>query len=97
MSNKLNIPKISGGLFEYPKDFFKEALSFEFPSYADEKEYSDIVNGLFFNGGKIPVGGGIDKEYQSRGIAMLKAIIVSFEPKHEEKVRVCAAILFNLK
>jgi len=93
--NKLVIPEISQQDIRdnnYPDDFFKAALAFEFDSKQEQQHYEQMVTALFFHGGKIP-SGGQDQEYILRGMRMFRAIIGSYRPKHEHKTTVCAAIL----
>jgi hypothetical protein len=92
--NKLVIPEISQQDIRdnnYPDDFFKTALAFEFASPQERRKYEQMVTTLFFHGGPIPSDG--DFEYALRGRRMFTAIIGSYRPSHEDKKTVCAAIL----
>ena len=96
-TNMLEFPEVRdvdiafGG---YPKDLFKKVLGVEL-SREDEK-WKTKVNKIFFNGGSLDLNHELSKEYINSGVRMFKAVIGSFEPKHEEKEHVCAVILKNI-
>lgn len=75
----------------YPEEWFKEALKIE-----SKRKYNEMASILFFQGGKVPVNESLPKDYQSKGLRLLKAIIGSFKPRHEDKEHVCGIILENL-
>lgn len=77
----------------YPRDFFESAKRFDFADRTEQTRFEDIVNDLFFNGGQIPCGSTVAAPYKTRALRMFKAVVKSFEPSHEDKTRVCAAIL----
>lgn len=79
----------------YPKDWFSGILKKEFKSPENRRKYEGIVTQLFFKGGSIPCTTK-DDERAKLGLKMFKAIIGSFEPKHEDKTKVCALILEDL-
>jgi hypothetical protein len=95
---KLKIPSVSGvevAFGGYPESFFKEALEYQLEP-GEISEYEAKAQSLFFEGGVIEANEKSDPEYTKRGRAMLWAVIGSYKPKHEHKIRVCAAILCNL-
>ncbi|NPV00020.1 MAG: hypothetical protein HPY53_01440 [Brevinematales bacterium] len=75
----------------YPKEWFKKILDDNHTG--DFNEMETLFSNLFYHGGNIPVNKKLPKDYISKGIRLLKAIMGSFAPKHEEKERVCAVIL----
>jgi len=75
----------------YPREWFDSVMKREKP--ADFQKWADLMESLFFSGGSLPVNHSLDKEYVNKGIRILKAIMGSFEPKHEHKEQVCAQIL----
>lgn len=75
----------------YPQDWFREHVRKDFQSPENKSKYERIVHDLFFKGGTIP-----HKNNSIDGLNLFKAILHSFEPKHEDKVRVCALILEDL-
>jgi hypothetical protein len=92
-------PKISAAdvaFGVYPKDWFAETLK-----EAEKKGFgmnnSDRAAQLFYNGGKVNVKDGLDKEYVSKGLRALKAVIGSFEPPHQHKMAVCEYIIHCLE
>jgi hypothetical protein len=80
----------------YPRDWFSEILK-----EAEEKDFgmnnSDRAAQLFYRGGKVNVKEGLDKEYASKGLRALRAVLGSFEPLHEHKMAVCEYIIDNLE
>lgn len=78
----------------YPDDWFKKVLDMK--EEPGDSKYNDMMEELFFKGGKIPVNESLDIQYRKKGIRILKAILDSFSPKHEEKEKVCGLILKSL-
>lgn len=97
MENILQFPDVTdadmafGG---YPRDWFAEVMKRELPR--DYRKWADLMEELFFHGGKVPLNESLDKDYVSRGLRMLHAVMGSFEPKHEHKEQVCAQILYAI-
>ena len=77
----------------YDKEWFRETLG---KTEGIERNWTRLASELFFNGGKVPVNKNLDKEYVSSGLRMLRSIIGSFEPRHEEKEIVCGLILKSI-
>jgi hypothetical protein len=75
----------------YSKDWFKKVLTQ--PSH---RKYENMASSLFFNGGTVPVNKNLPEEYKTRGLRILRAVIGSFEPSHEDKKYVCGVILESL-
>ena len=78
----------------YPKDWFKKVLTNGIED--KDRKWNDLFIRLFFEGGSVPVNREYPKEYTDKGLRMLKAVMGSFEPAHEDKKVVCAVILKNL-
>jgi hypothetical protein len=92
--NKLDFPNVdaAGMVFcGYPREWFDDVMKRENP--VDYQKWADLMESLFFSGGTLPINEQLDKDYVSRGIRILKAVMGSFEPKHEHKEKVCALIL----
>ena len=92
MNTIKNFPKLTKtGVFEnnYPEKWFKKTLILGLEN--EDEKYNDLASKLFFNGGKIPINKNLPEEYIKNGIRMLKAIIGSYEPKHEDKMTVYRA------
>ena len=88
-------PEISGADIAfggYPADWFKATLE-----DAEEKGFGSNnckrSAELFYNGGKVNVKDSLDKKYAAKGLRTLKAVMGSFEPKHEHKMAVCEYII----
>jgi len=64
--------------------------------YDKRTPYNDLFSKLFFSGGKLNFKKGLNPDSQTRATRYLKAVMGSFEPKHEEKEAVCAMILSEL-
>ncbi|MFA5130476.1 MAG: hypothetical protein WC477_06230 [Patescibacteria group bacterium] len=78
----------------YPRDWFDSVMKIE--SKPEDRKWNDMMESLFFNGGKVPVNETLPEEYRTNGLRMLRAVIGSFEPKHEHKEKVCGLILKSL-
>ena len=97
IGNRLNFPEVSdvdiafGG---YDKKWFKKTRAIEYKQ--EDIEYEEIAIKLLLNGGTIPINTNLPKEYVSLGLRVLKAILGSFEPKNEDKEKVCGLILKSL-
>lgn len=94
-----SFPKISdadmafGG---YPADWFKTTLK-----DAEVKGFGpnncDRTATLFYKGGSLNLNKELDSDYITSGVRTLKAILCSFNPKHEHKMAVCEYILSNIE
>jgi hypothetical protein len=94
---RLTFPEVSQAdmIFgAYPHDWFDTILKIK--REKEDQKYCDMMESLFFNGGSIPINKELDKEYVSKGIKILKAVIGLFDPKHEDKEFVCALILKSI-
>ena len=80
----------------YPQEWFSQTLK-----EAEEKGFGvnncDRAAELFYNGGKINYNEQRDKEYLDAGSRTLRAVLGSFEPKHEHKMAVCEYIIHSLE
>lgn len=90
-----SFPEISGADMAfggYPQKWFKTVLK-----EAKEKGFGmnncDRSAKLFYSGGSVNVNKTLDKEYATKGLRALKAVVGSFEPKHEHKMAVCEYII----
>jgi hypothetical protein len=83
-------------LGSYPQDWFKKTLS-EAEAAGFGSNNSARFSNLFFNGGKLNLNRELDDEYISKGVSILKAVMGSFEPKHEHKSAVCEYILASIE
>lgn len=64
--------------------------------YNGHTPYNDLFNTLFFKGGRLSFKTKIDPGFKEKASRYLRALMSSFEPKHEEKEAVCAMILSEL-
>ena len=78
----------------YPRDWFSKTLAM-YESPADDK-WGDLASRLFFSGGTIPTNKELPQEYLVRGKRLLKAVLGSWESKHEDKEAVCGLILKSI-
>jgi hypothetical protein len=81
-------------LGEYPTQWFNYVLS-TLP-LPEDKQWDDLAEELFFKGGTIPVNKSLNAEYVGKGLRVLKAILCSYVPKHEQKEKVCGLILKSI-
>ena len=79
---------------DYPKDWFTKTLATGVDD--DDKKWCDLFSKLFYSGGSVPFNKDLPTEYTNKGLRMLKAVMGSFEPKHEDKKVVSAIILKNI-
>lgn len=78
----------------YPRDWFANVMKVE--SQPKDRKWNDLAESLFFDGGKIPFNETLPEEYKIKGSRMLRAVLGSFEPKHEHKKKVCGLILKSI-
>lgn len=64
--------------------------------YNGSTKHNDLFSTLFFSGGKLNFKPDLPDDFRKTGTAYLKALMMSFEPKHEEKEAVCALLLSEL-
>ncbi len=80
----------------YPEDWFKKTLS-----TAKAKGFGmnncKRTSELFYKGGKFNLNKGLDEKYLTEGVRILKCIIGSFNPKHEDKMAICEYILDSIE
>ena len=94
---RLEFPEVSdidiafGG---YPKQWFSSVMKIE--EEKGDGKWNDLAENLFFNGGKPPINTRLPKEYLINGLRILRAVMGSFEPKHEHKEKVCGLILKSI-
>jgi len=94
---RLEFPEVSdadrafGG---YPKEWFDKTLAIGLKP--EDQKWADLMESLFFKGGTIPINQSLPKDYIRKGGRILRAIMGSFEPKHEHKEVVCALILKSM-
>ena len=95
--NRLEFPDVTdvdiafGG---YPREWFANVMKIE--SLPEDRKWNELAERLFFEGGKIPFNKSLQGEYQIKGSRMLRAVLGSWEPKHEHKEKVCGLILKSL-
>ena len=77
-----------------PADLLAEAEARGF--LLGNTEFNTLFSELFFSGGQLHFKDGLDPEFKRRGSVYLKALMASFEPKHEHKEAVCALLLSEL-
>lgn len=64
--------------------------------YNGNTPYNRLFSTLFFSGGKLNFKNDLPEGFRTSATLYLKAIMGSFEPKHEEKEAVCAMLLSEL-
>ena len=72
----------------------KEATARGF--YNGRTKYNDLASELFFRGGTLTYRKDVEPEFIKRAVPYMKAFMMSFEPKHEEKEAIVALILSEL-
>lgn len=80
----------------YPEKWFKSTLAKAEIEGFDTNGSSRAAE-LFHNGGKLNLNKSLDDGYLDNGVRMLKAILGSFNPKHEHKMSVCSYILASIE
>jgi len=88
------VDKVSMAFGGYPREWFDSVMKIE--EQPEDAKYNSMMESLFFHGGEVPVNKTLPEEYRSKGLRMLKAVMGSFEPKHEHKEKVCGLILKSL-
>lgn len=96
---KFNFPEIQGldiafSTVKTDKQLLSEAISRGF--YCGTTKYNDLFSKLFFTGGKLNFKDDIDPDFKKRATNYLRAIMASFEPRHEEKEAISALLLSEL-
>ncbi len=76
-------------------DFLLE-LAKERGFYDGNTPYNRLFSNLFHKGGKIVFQCSASDEFKQKAFPYLKALMMSFEPSHEDKDAVCALILSEL-
>ena len=77
-------------------DAFLLDLAKEKGFYNGNTPYNRLFSKLFFGGGALNFKCSATKEFKEKAVPYLKALMTSFEPKHEDKEAVCALILSEL-
>lgn len=98
MINRLEFPEVTqaAAVFgNYPKEWFKKTLE-DTRKEGIDKEYISMANKLFFDGGELDINDSLDKDYISKGLLLLRAVLGSYAPKHEHKEIVAAKIIESL-
>jgi len=99
MKKRLEFPEIGDAAMafgDYPPTWFDEALNKVEKEDPVEQKWKDMMEQLFFSGGRVEWNEQLPADYLLRGIKMFKAVIGSFTPKHEHKETVAAHILRSL-
>jgi len=94
---RLTFPEVDGPSMVfggYPRDWFDSVMKIE--EKPEDQKWNDMMESLFFGGGKVPVNEALPEDYRKNGLRMLRAVMGSFDPKHEHKEKVCGLILKSL-
>ena len=90
---KFNFPKPNWSL-PTDKSLLKEAEKRGF--LHGHTPYNKLFSALFFQGGKVEFKDNINKVFKEKAWPYCRALMGSFEPKHEHKEAVCAMLLYEL-
>ena len=91
---KLSVLDISFSVLKTDPNLLAEAKDRGF--YNGNTKYNTLFNTLFFSGGKLDFKDDLPKDFINSALPYLKAFMMSFEPKHEEKEAICAMLLSEL-
>lgn len=64
--------------------------------YSGNTKYNTLFSRLFFKGGTLNFKDGIEDKFITKAVRYMKSVLVSYQPKHEEKEAVCSLILSEL-
>ncbi len=64
--------------------------------YNSNTPYNRLFSKLFFDGGELNLKKDLDPKFKDKALPYLRALMGSFEPKHEDKEAVCALLLSYL-
>jgi len=64
--------------------------------YNGNTPYNDLFSQAFFSGGQVVFKEGLDDEFKQDAWNYCRALMRSFQPKHEEKEAVCAMLMSEL-
>lgn len=64
--------------------------------YNSRTPYHTLFNKLWIRGGKVEFKAGVDEAFKAKAWPYCRALMGSFEPKHEEKEAVCAMLMAEL-
>lgn len=64
--------------------------------YDGRTPFNKMFSTLFFKGGKLNFKPDLDPAFKDAAVPYLKALMASFNPKHEDKEAVCAMLLSEL-
>ena len=90
---KFDFPKPSWGL-PTNNDLLAEAKKRGF--LHGRTPYNKLFSELFFKGGKVEFKDGVDENLKQKGWDYCRALMGSFNPKHEHKEAVCAMLLSEI-
>lgn len=97
--SKFKFPAITGldlafSTIKTDKSLLAEAQERGF--YNGNTPYNELFSFLFFSGDKVVFKEGIDKDFKEKAWPYCRALMASFEPKHEEKEAICAMLMSEL-
>ena len=92
-------PEVNGidmafSTFKTILELLKEAKERGF--YNGHSPYNRLFSQAFFNGGRVIFKKDIDAEFKQKAWSYCRALMGSFEPKHEDKEAVCAMLMSEL-
>ena len=94
-----NYPEVSDAdmaFGQYPGKWFSETLK-KATAAGFGTNNCDRASGLFFSGGKVDYDRSLDSDFLNSGTRILRAVLGSFEPKHEHKMVVCEYIINSME
>ena len=91
---KLSQIDIAFSTLKTDPDLLKEACDRGF--YNGHTPHNELFSKLFFSGGELNFKKDLPEDFKNSATLYLKAFMMSFEPKHEEKEAICAMLLSEL-
>jgi len=64
--------------------------------YNGDTDHNALFNDLFFSGGKVEFQKNVDEDFKNKAWPYCRALMGSFEPKHEEKEAICSMLMSEL-